>query len=104
MYDITQRRTIRKYSAKEVSDKLLHSLLQKAEQTQTMGNLQLYSVVVNRDNEMKRIPYMLIVGEKEVAEGKVSVRKQGGEDLGSMKYEDFAKKICEEVREMTKNF
>ncbi len=57
-----------------------------------------------RDNEMKRIPYMLIVGEKEVAEGKVSVRKQGGEDLGSMKYEDFAKKICEEVREMTKNF
>ena len=57
-----------------------------------------------RDNEMKRIPYMLIVGEKEVAEGKVSVRKQGGEDLGSMKYEDFAKKICEEVREMTKKF
>ena len=57
-----------------------------------------------RDNEMKRIPYMLIVGEKEVAEGKVSERKQGGEDLGSMKYEDFAKKICEEVREMTKNF
>ncbi|MBP5360454.1 MAG: nitroreductase family protein [Bacteroidaceae bacterium] len=54
MYDITKRRTIRKYSAKEVSSELLHSLLQRAEQTQTMGNLQLYSVVVNRDDKMKK--------------------------------------------------
>ena len=54
MYDITKRRSIRKYAEREVSDELLHSLLQRAEQTQTMGNLQLYSVVVNRDAEMKR--------------------------------------------------
>ena len=57
-----------------------------------------------RDNEMKRIPYMLIVGEKEEADGLVSVRKQGGGDLGSMKFEDFAKKIIEDVREMTEKY
>lgn len=48
------RRTIRKYSEKEVSDALLNELLQEAEHTQTMGNLQLYSVVVTRSEEMKR--------------------------------------------------
>ena len=53
-----------------------------------------------RDNEMKRIPYMLVVGEKEAQNGEVSVRKQGEGDQGSMKYEDFAKKICEEVNNM----
>ena len=53
-----------------------------------------------RDNEMKRIPYMLIVGEKEAATGEVSVRKQGEGDQGSMKFEDFAKKITEEVNNM----
>ncbi len=57
-----------------------------------------------RDNELKRIPYMLVVGEKEAAEGTVSVRKQGQGDQGSMKFEDFATKINEEVREMTENF
>ena len=57
-----------------------------------------------RDNELKRIPYMLIVGEKEASEGTVSVRKQGQGDQGSMKFEDFAKKIEEEVRQMTENF
>lgn len=54
-----------------------------------------------RDNEVKHIPYMVIVGEQEAADGLVSVRKQGGEALGSMKMEDFAKKIVEEVRQMT---
>ena len=53
MYDITKRRSIRKYSDREVSDDQLRSLLQRAEQTQTMGNLQLYSVVINRSPEMK---------------------------------------------------
>lgn len=57
-----------------------------------------------RDNEMKRIPYMLVVGEKELAEGTVSVRKQGEGDQGGMKFEDFANKINEEVRQMTENF
>jgi len=53
-----------------------------------------------RDNEMKRIPYMLIVGEKEAENGEVSVRKQGSGDQGTMKFEDFAKKISEEVQNM----
>ena len=57
-----------------------------------------------RDNEMKRIPYMLVVGEKEAAERTVSVRKRGEGDQGSMKFEDFAKKINEEVREMLNNY
>lgn len=53
MYDITKRRSVRKYSDREVSDDQLRSLLQRAEQTQTMGNLQLYSVVISRSPEMK---------------------------------------------------
>lgn len=60
-----------------------------------------------RDNELKRIPYMLVVGEKEMNEGTVNVRKQGQGDGGtqiSMKFEDFANKINEEVRQMTENF
>ena len=57
-----------------------------------------------RDNELKRIPYMVIVGEKEAAEGAVSVRQHGGNDLGSMKIDDFAKKIVEEVENMTNKY
>ena len=53
-----------------------------------------------RDNELKHIPYMLIVGEKEAENGEVSVRKQGQGDQGSMKIADFAKNITEEVSDM----
>ncbi|MGL5272843.1 MAG: threonine--tRNA ligase [Phocaeicola sp.] len=53
-----------------------------------------------RDNEMKRIPYMLVVGEKEAENGEVSVRKQGEGDKGSMKVEEFAKILSEEVSNM----
>ena len=55
-----------------------------------------------RDNELKRIPYMLIVGEKEEVEGLVSVRKQGQGDQGQLKMEDFAAQINSEVAEMLK--
>lgn len=47
------RRSVRKYSDKEVSEQLLNQLLEAASRTQTMGNLQLYSVVVTRSAEMK---------------------------------------------------
>ena len=57
-----------------------------------------------RDNEIKHIPYLLIVGEKEVENNTISVRKQGEGDQGSMKVEDFAKKINDLVAEMTKNY
>ncbi len=53
MKSINERRSIRKYSEKEVSDKLLNRLLKEAERTQTMGNLQLYSVVITRSTEGK---------------------------------------------------
>ena len=53
MMNIKTRRTIRKYSNKEVSEQLLSSLLEDAARTQTMGNLQLYSVVVTRSEEGK---------------------------------------------------
>ena len=53
-----------------------------------------------RDNELKHIPYLLVVGEKEAENGEVSVRKQGQGDQGCMKIADFAKNIAEEVSEM----
>lgn len=53
MNTINTRRSIRKYADRPVSDELLHRLLSEAERTQTMGNLQLYSVVVTRSDEMK---------------------------------------------------
>lgn len=55
-----------------------------------------------RDNEMKRIPYMLVVGEKEQADGTVAVRKQGGGEQSVMSMEDFAAKINADVAEMLK--
>ncbi|NLI99660.1 MAG: threonine--tRNA ligase [Bacteroidales bacterium] len=53
-----------------------------------------------RDNELKRIPYLLIVGEKETENGEVSVRKQGGEDKGSIKLSTFAYDVSREVSKM----
>jgi len=50
-----------------------------------------------RDAEVKKIPYMLIVGEKEAAEGLVSVRKHGQGDLGSMTIEEFKQQIIKEI-------
>ncbi len=53
-----------------------------------------------RDNELKRIPYMLVVGEKEAENGEVSVRKQGEGDKGSMKIATFAALLNGEIDEM----
>jgi threonyl-tRNA synthetase len=50
-----------------------------------------------RDNELKRIPYLLIIGEKEAENGTVAVRKQGEGDKGSMKMEEFADFIAREI-------
>ena len=58
-----------------------------------------------RDTEVKHIPYMLIVGEKEEAEGLVSVRRQGGAgDMGNMTIAEFGKKIADEVSEQIKQW
>lgn len=55
-----------------------------------------------RDNELKRVPYMVIVGEKESAEGLVSMRKQGGGEQANMSMEEFAQRINAEVAEQLK--
>ena len=55
-----------------------------------------------RDNELKRVPYMVVVGEKEAAEGLVSMRKQGGGEQATMTKEEFAKRINGEVAEQLK--
>ena len=55
MKNLSTRRTIRKYADKDVSEALLSRLMDEAARTQTMGNLQLYSVVVTRSPEMKEL-------------------------------------------------
>ncbi len=57
-----------------------------------------------RDNELKRIPYLLIVGEKEAESGTVAVRKQGEGDQGTMTKEEFADFIQKEVKEQLASF
>lgn len=56
-----------------------------------------------RDAELERVPYMIIVGEKEAESGEVSPRKQGEGDMGSMKIETFAEFIQEEIKELLAN-
>ena len=56
-----------------------------------------------RDNELKRIPYMVIVGEKEMEGGLVSMRQQGGGKQATMTKKDFVRRIQEEVAEQTRN-
>ncbi len=53
-----------------------------------------------RDNQLKKVPYMLVVGEKEAENGEVSVRKPGQGDLGSMKIANFAALLTEEVNQL----
>lgn len=57
-----------------------------------------------RDNELKRIPYMVIVGEKEQQDGTVAVRPQGGGEQKVMTIQEFIDHINAEVKEMTKEF
>ena len=52
-----------------------------------------------RESELKRIPFLVIVGEKEMNEGTVSVRRQGGIDAGSMSAEDFVALVSNEIKE-----
>jgi threonyl-tRNA synthetase len=51
-----------------------------------------------RDAEIKKIPYMLIIGEKEMGDGQVSVRKHGEGDLGSMTLQEFEQQLINEIK------
>ena len=55
-----------------------------------------------RDNELKRVPYLLIVGEKEASDGLVSMRKQGGGEQAQMPMEKFAQRVNDEVKKQLK--
>ena len=55
-----------------------------------------------RDAEVSKIPYMIIVGEKEQEEENISVRKHGGEDLGKMKIDTLISTIIKEIEEVKK--
>ncbi|MBN2764826.1 MAG: threonine--tRNA ligase [Paludibacteraceae bacterium] len=57
-----------------------------------------------RDNELKRIPYMLIVGEKEAENGEVAVRRQGGGEQNSMSIADFAQLVTDEVNALVSKY
>ena len=57
-----------------------------------------------RDNELKRIPYMLIVGEKEAENQQVAVRKQGEGDKGTMSVEEFATQVTQEINQMINQY
>ena len=57
-----------------------------------------------RDAEVNKIPFMLIIGEKEASENKVSVRRQGSGDLGSFTIEEFASVISKEIEEKLLQF
>ena len=57
-----------------------------------------------RDAEVNKIPFMLIIGDKEASENKVSVRRQGDGDLGAFSVEEFAKIINQEIEEKLLQF
>jgi threonyl-tRNA synthetase len=83
------------------------TVLQQFEAQGVRGSIDLRNEKLGRkirDNELKRIPYMVIVGEKEEAEGLVSMRQQGGGEQRTMPIQEFIDKIKAEVAEQTKDF
>ena len=79
--------------AKKVCDLLNNSDIRAAvdDRNETLGKRI-------RESELKRIPFLVIVGEKEMTEGTVSVRRQGGIDEGSMPAEDFVALVSNEIK------
>ena len=78
-------------------------LLNTLDNMELRGSIDLRSEKIGRkirDAELKKTPFMLIVGEKEVNEGTVSVRRHGVGDLGSMSVEQFAQTINEEIKNL----
>lgn len=83
-----------------------HSVLKTLKQQDIRGEVDDRNEKMGRkirDNELKRIPYLLIVGEREAENNEVSVRKQGDDDKGTMKVEAFANELKKEIDEMLNN-
>ena len=87
----------------DYAEKVAHELKQKDIRAVVDGRNEKIGRKI-RDNELKKIPYMLIVGEKEAENGEVSVRKQGEGDKGSMKIATFAANLNAEVEELLKEW
>ncbi len=83
----------------DYAEKVAHELKQKDIRAVVDGRNEKIGRKI-RDNELKKIPYMLIVGEKESENGEVSVRKQGEGDKGTMKITTFAEILTKEVENM----
>ena len=83
----------------DYAEKVAHELKQKDIRAVVDGRNEKIGRKI-RDNELKKIPYMLIVGEKEAENGEVSVRKQGEGDKGTMKITTFAEILTKEVEDM----
>jgi threonyl-tRNA synthetase len=88
-----------------ISDKYLEyaqSLLQSLKKADIRTAIDDRSEKINkkiRDTELAKVPYMLIVGEKEMSESKISVRRQGKGDLGTRSMDEFLKEVREEISE-----
>ena len=83
-----------------------HSVLKTLKQQDIRGEVDDRNEKMGRkirDNELKRIPYLLIVGEREAENSEVSVRKQGDGDKGTMKVEAFANELKKEIDKMLNN-
>ena len=79
--------------AKQVADKL--SALGVRVETDLRNEKIGYKI---REAQMQKLPYMLVVGDREAESGKVAVRTRSGEDLGAMSFDDFAAKILDEIK------
>ena len=79
--------------AKQVADKL--AALGVRVETDLRNEKIGYKI---REAQMQKLPYMLVVGDREAESGKVAVRTRSGEDLGAMPFDDFAAKILDEIK------
>ncbi len=94
-------------SVSEKHEKYAEKVLNSLENNEIRGLIDNRNETVGkkiREAEMKKIPYMLIVGEQEEADGTISVRKHGGEDLGSIGIEDFKELVNTEINSTLKSF
>ena len=98
--------TIQQFIILPVSEKYVddaRAMLAKLEDMELRGIIDERSEKIGRkirDAELGKYPFMLIMGEKEVGEGTVSVRRQGAGDMGAMTPEAFAKMISEEIEKV----
>jgi threonyl-tRNA synthetase len=91
----------------EKHEKYAEKVLKSLENHEIRGLIDARNETVGkkiREAEMKKVPLMIVVGEQEENANQISVRKHGGESLGSMDIESFAKIINEEIKQTLKSF